>query len=193
MRPLNLLSIAGLAIAAAGCGADSVSAPVGDTTPSFSLVVRGDRVANSSGVSLVQYFVNGWREETNNGATKYSSDVTLLLLSSLADQKAPQVNIGLLGRPVVGSYRVRAVGAALGEKPEFYGSYRVVNSDSTATSFDATTGTVTITATSPVIKGTFSFHSTRSVTVPAVLTPGMSFQAVPASLDVSGSFVAKAP
>jgi len=59
--------------------------------------------------------------------------------------------------------------------------------------YAATTGTVTITAVSPAIRGTFSFHSARSSTWPAVITVGTTVASVPASLDVSGTFVAKMP
>jgi hypothetical protein len=176
---------------AAACGSESAVAP-SDISPAYSVTVSGDRTGARSGISFTQFIVNGWREETNGGATKDSSDVTLVTLG-LLDPTQPQTNLGLLGRPRVGTYRVRVAGAVVGSTPEFYGSYRAINSDGTSTDFSATTGTVTIDAISPAVRGTFKFHSSRSVTWPAGVTPGTVVTSVPASLDVSGNFVAKTP
>lgn len=176
----------------AACGSDGATAPAGDVTPSYSIALAGDLTGTRSGISFSKYLVNGWREETNGGATTYSSDVTLMAFASL-DPTQPQTNIGLLGTAKLGTYRVRVIGSPFGTTPEFYGAYRIFNADGTSTVYDATTGTVTITAVSPAIRGTFSFHSARSSTWPAVVTVGITVTSVPASLDVSGSFVAKAP
>lgn len=176
----------------AACGSDAATAPTGDLTPSYSFTLGGDLTGTRTGVSISQYFMNGWSEEANGSGTKYSSDVTLIAFASL-DPTLPQTNIGLLGTAKLGTYRVRVLGSPFGTTPEFYGAYRIHNADGTSTVYDATTGTVTITAVSPSIRGTFSFHSARSSTWPAVVTVGLTVTSVPASLDVSGSFVAKAP
>jgi hypothetical protein len=160
------------------CGSDAATAPSSDVTPSYTVALAGDLSGSRSGISITQYIVNGWGEQTNGGATKYSSDVTL---------------IGLLGVAKVGTYRARVLGSAFGTTLEFYGSYRIHNADGTSTVYDASTGTVTITAIAPAIRGTFSFHSARSSTWPAVVPVGTVLTSVPASLDVSGTFVAKAP
>jgi len=179
-------------LVAAACGGDSSTAPAADIAPNYSVAVSGDITATRSGVSLTQHLVNGWSEETNGGATKYSSDVTLMSFAAL-DFTQPQTNIGILGAPKVGTYRVRVVGAPFGAVPEFYGSYRISNADGTSKVYDATSGTVTVTSVSPVIRGTFAFHSARAGTWPAVVTVGTTITLEPASLDVSGSFVAKLP
>jgi hypothetical protein len=176
----------------AACGSDATTAPPGDVTPSYSIVLAGDLTGTRSGISISQYFINGWSEEANGSGTKYSSDVTLIAFASL-DPTQPQTNIGLLGTAKLGTYRVRVLGSPFGTTPEFYGAYRIHNADGTSTVYDATTGTVTITAVSPSIRGTFAFHSARSSTWPAVLTGSITVASVPASLDVSGSFVAKVP
>jgi len=102
----------------AACGSDATTAPTGDATPSYSVAVAGDLTGTRSGISFTQYIVNGWGEETNGGATKYSSDVTLMAFASL-DPKQPQTNIGLLGTAKLGTYRVRVTGAPFGTTPEF--------------------------------------------------------------------------
>ena len=184
-----------LIVAAAGlgaCGSDAATAPTVDVTPSYTVSLAGELTGTRSGISFTQYIVNGWGEQTNGGATKVSSDVTLMAFASL-DPTQPQTNIGLLGVAKAGTYRVRLVGSAFGTIPEFYGSYRIRNADGTSTVYDATTGTVNITAVSPAIRGTFSFHSARSYTLPAILPSGTTVTTVPASLDVSGTFVAKTP
>lgn len=176
----------------AACGSDATTAPTGDVTPSYTVALAGELTGTRSGISFTQYIVNGWGEQSNGGATKYSSDVTLMAFASL-DPTQPQTNIGLLGVAKVGTYRVRVTGSAFGTTPEFYGSYRIHNADGTSTVYDATTGTVTISAVSPAIRGTFSFHSARSSTWPAIVPVGTVLTSVPASLDVSGTFVAKTP
>jgi hypothetical protein len=191
MRSSHPMLVAAVLVAAA-CGGDSTTAPVLDLAPSYSVAVSGDITVTRSGVSLTQHLANGWSEETNGGATRYSSDVTLMSFAAL-DFTQPQTNIGLLGTAKVGTYRVRVTGGPFGGVPEFYGSYRTSNADGTSTVYDATSGTVTITSVSPVIRGTFAFHSARSGTWPAVVTVGTTITLVPASLDVSGSFVAKLP
>ena len=98
-----------------------------------------------------------------------------------------------MGNLVPGTYRVHATGSALGLAPEFYGSYSITNSDSSRTQYQATTGTVTITSVSPKIQGTFSFHSSRALSWPAHLVLNQVLPSAPASLDASGSFVAKRP
>ena len=175
----------------AACGSDAATAPTGDVTPAYTVALAGDLSGTRSGISITQYIANGWGEQTNGGA-KYSSDVTLMAFASL-DPTQPQTNIGLLGVAKVGTYRARVLGSVFGATPEFYGSYRLHNADGTSTVYDATSGTVTITSVSPAIRGTFSFHSARSSIWPAVVPVGTVLTSVPASLDVSGTFVAKAP
>ena len=176
----------------AACGSDAATAPTGDGTPAYTVSLAGELTGTRSGISITQYIVNGWREETNGGATTYSSDVTLMAFASL-DPTQPQTNLGLLGVAKVGTYRVRVAGSVFGTTPEFYGSYRIANADGTSTVYYATTGTVTISTVSPAIRGTFSFHSAWSSKWPAVVPVGTVLTSVPASLDVSGTFVAKTP
>ncbi|MEP6491940.1 MAG: hypothetical protein ABJF01_04650 [bacterium] len=52
---------------------------------------------------------------------------------------------------------------------------------------------MTITSVSPKIQGTFSFHSSHSLLWPAVLVLNQPLSSTPASLDASGSFIAKVP
>jgi hypothetical protein len=190
MRKQILVVVA--SVIATACASDTTVAPIDDMAPAYSVTISGDRSGARSGISFTQFIPNGWREETNGGATKDSSDVTLVTLGFL-DPTQPQTNLGLLGKPRVGAYHVRVPGAGLGSTLEFYGSYRASNADGTSTEFSAATGTVTIDAISPAIRGTFRFHSARSVTWPAVVVSGTVVTSVPASLDVSGTFVAKSP
>ena len=107
----------------------------------------------------------------------------------------PQLNLGLMGANLVpGTYRIHTSGSGVGAKPEFYGSYTITNGDSTRSQYEATSGTVTITSVSPTkIQGTFSFHSSRTLLWPAQLVANGVLPSSPASLDATGSFIAKSP
>lgn len=112
------------------------------------------------------------RHSVIDGATKYSSDLTLLSLATL-DSLKPGVSLGLLGTPRVGTYRVRVAGSPVGVVPEFYASYMGRNADGTRSLFFANTGSVTISSISGnTIHGTFSFHSSQVTNWPAVITAG---------------------
>ena len=178
------------AIALAACSSDTPAGPSEPVEPNYSVAVSGDRSDARTGVSLTTYLANGWSEESNG--VKRSSDVTLLLLAD-RDVTQPQTNLGLLGRARVGTYHVRVPATPFGSRLELYASYRVRNPDGTSSVYDATSGTVTITDVTPAIRGTFTFHSSRVVVWPATVTVGMTLQSQPASLDVTGSFVARTP
>jgi hypothetical protein len=187
------------AAALAACSAHDSSAPTdpdpGD--PAFAVSFSGDQSGSIHGFTFTQRFTNGYSEVDQAGHSQSTNVVAILLASIDLNPPTvtigPQVNIGLMGNLVPGTYHVHTAGSALGTKPEFYGSYSVVNSDSSRSEYQATTGTVTITSVSPKIQGTFSFHSSRSLLWPAHVAINQVISSTPASLDASGSFVAKVP
>lgn len=179
------------AVAVAACGSSSASTEP-TASPSYSVSIRGDQQSSLKGISLTQVIPDGYGESIDGGSTS-TIPVVLLSFADL-DLTKPQVNLGLLGALTTGTYRVRAVGSSpLGSKPEFYGSYALANPDGSRRDYTATDGTVTITSVSPVIRGSFSFHSARSSLWPAGLATGTRVNSEPASLDASGTFVARAP
>ena len=197
MRPTTTRLLAALlATGLAGCAGESAAPePLDPATPSFTLQASGDVARSARGFTLTSFLRNGYREEVDGGRLRDSSDVTLISLAP-DGPAGPQVNLGLLGRPVVGTYRVRSggpVGRPIGAQPEFYGSYMVPNADGTRRDYAASTGTVTITAVRPMIQGTFAFRATTVVTWPANPVPGTTVRSTPASAEFSGEFVARLP
>ncbi|HTE46014.1 MAG TPA: hypothetical protein VK636_12260 [Gemmatimonadaceae bacterium] len=198
IRHLVLLGVASAGLAA--CGSSSEPTAPGDVStgdPSYSVSVSGDRAASMHGITFTQRIANGFTEVDQAGKSQ-SINVVLILLATINVNPpqiviGPQVNIGLMGNLIPGTYGVHANGSALGTRAEFYGSYSITNADSSRTQYDATDGTVTITSVSPKIQGTFSFHSSRSLLWPAHVAVNQSIPSSPASLDAAGSFVAKVP
>jgi hypothetical protein len=174
-----------------GCGADRATEPSAPVHPAFSMSTSGERSDSGDGFVVTAFEPASWSETT--ATTSYSSDVTLLSFASTVFTN-PQAGIGLLGKPRVGTYRVRVAGAPLGATPEFYGSYSVTNADGTRTVFEAGSGTVTITDISNgVMHGAFDFHASHKVVWPAGVQPGTTVTATSANLDVRGAFTAAAP
>lgn len=201
MRIQHLISAVLCATTIAACHSDNSTSPAepvpGD--PAFAVTVSGDQVGSLRGVPFTQRFANGYTEVDQAGHAQ-STSVVLLLLTSIDVNPpqvtiGPQLNLGLMGTTVApGTYRVHTTGSGVGTKPEFYGSYSITNADSTRTQYEATNGTVTITAVSPTkIQGTFNFHSSRSLLWPAHLVVNGVLPSSPASLDATGSFTAKFP
>src|SRR5687768_4897080 len=158
-RPFRVAAVLATSLVTACSGADKASAAP-ETEPSFTLSASGDVTRTATGFTLTAYLRDGFTEITGapgGERQRQSSDVTLIALA-LDGPAGPQVSIGLLGRAAVGTYRVRAGGTPIGERPEFYADYAVPNADGTRRSYSASTGTVTITSTSPTIRGTFEFH-----------------------------------
>jgi hypothetical protein len=166
---------------------DSGSPPA----PAYTLTAVGDVTRSATGLAFSFYQRNGFTETTtSNGVSQRdSSDVTLVMLSP-DGAGGLRVYLGLIGQPAVGTYRVRAVGNRLGTRPEFYGGYVALDADSSFQDYSAATGTVTVTAVLPALRGTFAFHSASVVRWPANAAPGTSVRSTPASADFSGSFVA---
>ena len=152
MRSLIRVAVGALVGAVACGGTEAATAPIaGATTSAFSVTSTGDLRTSASGVPFSSFLRDGWSEEISGGPTKYKSDVTLISLawfSTLSDTVRPQLTIGLLGQPRVGTFRVRVPAAKL-DAPEFYGLMRVVRADGSATSYDATTGSATFVARRP--------------------------------------------
>jgi hypothetical protein len=199
MRIQHLVGALLSAAALAACSAHDSTAPTdpdpGD--PAFAASFSGDQSGSIHGFTFTQRITNGYTEVDQAGHSQSTNVVAILLASIDVNPPTvtigPQVNIGLMGNVVPGTYHVHTAGSALGTRPEFYGSYSIINRDSSRTEFQATTGTVTITSVSPKIQGTFSFHSSRSLSWPAHLVINQVLPSAPASLDASGSFVAKVP
>ncbi|HXT17088.1 MAG TPA: hypothetical protein VN706_15710 [Gemmatimonadaceae bacterium] len=193
MTRVSSLSIAIGMLIALGCGADNSATGVSNERSSFSVSTTGDRRDSIGGFTFTQFMPAGWSEVSNGGATRYVSDVTLLSLASL-DLTKPTVGLGLLGSARAETYQVRVVGTSVDARPQFYASYSVPNADGSRVVYAATSGIVVVTSVSNgVIKGTFTFHAGQSTTWPANIAPGTTVSSVPASLDASGSFVARAP
>lgn len=201
MRIQHLIGAVLSAAMVAACRSDGSTAPTeavpGD--PAFAVSVSGDQVGSVHGVPFTQRFANGYTEVDQSGHAQ-STNVVLIALSSIDVNPplvtiGPEMNLGLMGTTLVpGTYRVHTAGSGVGTKPEFYASYSITNADGTRTQYVATGGTVTITSMSPTkIQGTFSFHSSRSLLWPAIFAANEALPSSPASLDATGSFVAKLP
>jgi hypothetical protein len=192
-RPSRVAALLAASLVTGCSGADEAPAAP-DSEPSFTLSASGDVTRTASGFTFTTYLRDGFREivDPERGGQPQSSDVTLIALAP-GGPLGHHVGIGLLGRAAVGTYRVRAAGAPIGARPEFYANYDVPNADGSRRSYAAATGTVTITSVSPMIRGTFEFHAAHSVVWPANVTVGTTVRSSPVSADFRGEFVARPP
>jgi hypothetical protein len=193
-RPSRVAALLAASLVTACSGADEAPAAP-ESEPSFTLSASGDVTRTATGFTLTTYLRDGFSEvlDPAGGGARRSSDVTLIALAP-DGPTGHQVNIGILGRAAVGTYRARfGATSPLGARPEFYGLYSVPNADGSRREYGASSGTVTITAVSPMIRGTFEFHASQSVLWPANAGVGTSVRSTPAAADFHGEFVARLP
>jgi len=176
----------------AACSSNESTAPsIENDTPAYTFSITGEQKLNGSGISLTRTNAKGYGEVDPSGQLQWTPVVLITLAST--DVTKPQVNLGLIGPIKPGTYALRVFGSPLGTKQEFYGSFMVPEIEGAQLNYTPTTGTVTITSVSPVIRGSFKFHSSSVVEIPAKPAPGTQLTASAASLDASGTFVSRAP
>lgn len=191
MRLPRIAPLAGLALLAACSSSEPTAPPIADDSPAYTFSITGDEKVNGGGISLTSSNPKGYGEVDSSGQLQWTPVVLITLASR--DVTKPQVNLGLLGPVKPGTYTLRIFGAPVGTKQEFYGSFMVPESEGAQRNYIATSGTVTITSVSPVIRGSFKFHSSSVLQIPANPSPGMQLTPSTASLDASGTFVSRAP
>jgi hypothetical protein len=191
MRFHHVAAVAALALFAA-CSSNEPTDPFTTRTdPAFTFATSGETKLDATGISFTQTLADGY-SETDQTGRKQSASVVLISLASL-DLLKPQISLGLMGPLQPGTYAIRVFGGPLGTKQEFYASLIAPQTDGSRKEFPAASGTITITAVSPVIRGRFNFHASRMLFVPPNVQPGTQLTPTAASLDASGEFVARAP
>ena len=172
-------------LAAAACG--DAAGPADTPDPTFSLQASGDLEATVVGRAFYSTIASGYAIVDPQTGQRTETDVTSILLTP--NGLGASVHIGLLGQPVVGTYHVQD-NNMIGERPEYYASYDLPASDGGRWSYSASVGTVTITAVSPRIVGTFAFQSRYVSRWPRDPQVGTQIRPEPASLSVTGRFTA---
>ena len=172
-------------LAAAACA--DATGPADPTDPTFSLQASGDLEATVIGRAFYSTIANGYAIVDSRTGQRTETDVTSILLTP--NGLGASVHIGLLGKPEIGTYHVQD-NSIVGERPEYYASYDLPASDGGRWSYAASVGTVTITAVSPRIAGTFAFQSRYVSRWPREPQVGTQIRPEPASLSVTGTFTA---
>ena len=190
--PRLALALAAVIFAAA-CGSSSEpTAPdLPLSGPSFSLSITGDVRTSVRGVPTALRMASGYREYNQSG----QGETTAVVLVQLApaDASQPTLILGLMGPIQPGTYALHTVGSAVpGSKPEYYGLIVQRGSDGTR-NYNATSGTVTLSAVGDTLRGTVTLHYGNIVFVPSNSPPGATYKATGASVDATGTFVVPAP
>ena len=191
MRLPRIAPLAALALLAACSSSEPTAPSIKGNTPAYTFSITGEQKLSGSGISLTFTDPKGYGEADPSGQLQWTPVVLITLAST--DVTKPQVNLGLIGPIEPGTYTLRVFGAPLGTKREFYGNFMVPEVQGARRNYVATTGTVTITSVSPVIHGSFKFHSSSVLEIPANTAPGTQLTPSVASLDASGTFVSRAP
>ena len=191
MRFPRIVPLVGLSLLSACSSTEPTAPSIVDDTPAYTFSITGDERLSGNGITLTYTNPKGYGEVDPSGQLQWTP-VVLITLASI-DVTRPQVNVGLIGPIKPGTYTLRIFGAPLGTKQEFYGSFMVPEIEGAQRNYVATTGTVTVTSVSPVIRGSFKFHSSSVLHIPANPDPGPALTPSAASLDASGTFVARPP